>query len=78
MAIASLVVSIVGLGLCCGGPSIVGAILGHVARKQIRERGEGGAGLALAGVIVGWIAFAIFVAVAIFYTVAIVYSASEG
>lgn len=62
LAIASLVVSIIGaLGLCCyGGGGIiglVGAILGHVSRKQIRERQEGGDGMALAGVIVGWIAF---------------------
>ncbi|KRC50270.1 MULTISPECIES: DUF4190 domain-containing protein [unclassified Nocardioides] len=72
MAIASLVVSIVGLFACCGGPSIVGAILGHVARKQINERGEAGAGLALAGIIVGWIAFAIFVIVVAFYSVVII------
>ncbi len=34
----------------------VGAIMGHVARRQIRERGEDGDGMALAGIIVGWIA----------------------
>ncbi|MEE6259458.1 DUF4190 domain-containing protein [Plantactinospora sonchi] len=61
MAIAALVVSIVGmLGICAYGLGgylgIVGAILGHVSRKQIRERGEGGDGLAMAGLIVGWIA----------------------
>jgi hypothetical protein len=64
MAVAALVVSIVGaLGLCGYGVGgvigAVGAILGHVARKQIRQTGEGGDGLALAGVIVGWIAAAI-------------------
>jgi hypothetical protein len=61
MAIASLVVSIVGvLGLCgygLGGyVGAVGAILGHVARRQIRERNENGDGMALAGIIVGWVA----------------------
>ncbi|WP_338037137.1 DUF4190 domain-containing protein [Natronosporangium hydrolyticum] len=35
--------------------AIVGAILGHVGLKQCRERGEGGRGMALTGVIVGWI-----------------------
>jgi hypothetical protein len=64
MSIASLVVSLVGVaGLICYGAGgilgIVGAILGHVARKQIRERGEGGDGMALAGIIVGWISTAL-------------------
>lgn len=77
LAIASLVISIAGLPLCCGGLSIVGAILGHVARKQIRERGENGAGLALAGVIVGWIAFGIFVVFATIYGIALGVSLSE-
>jgi hypothetical protein len=56
MAIASLVLSLSGL-MTCGVISIVGAILGHVARRQIRERGDGGEGMALAGVIIGWVAF---------------------
>jgi hypothetical protein len=61
MAVAAMVVSIVGIaGLCAYGVGgligIVGAILGHVARRQIRERGEQGDGMALAGIIVGWIA----------------------
>jgi hypothetical protein len=59
MAIASLIVSCAGvLGLCIWGigglPGVVGAILGHVARRRIRTSGAGGAGLALAGIIVGW------------------------
>ncbi|MBS4753895.1 DUF4190 domain-containing protein [Nocardioides sp. zg-ZUI104] len=67
MAIASLVVSILGLTVCCGAPGVVGAILGHVARRQIAQTGQGGAGLALAGVIVGWISFAICIAIGLFY-----------
>ncbi len=56
-----MVVSIVGaVFLTCygtgGAIGLVGAILGHVARKQVRERGEAGAGMALAGIIIGWIA----------------------
>ena len=38
-----------------------GVVLGIVARKQIRRTGEDGAGLALAGIIVGGIATALFV-----------------
>jgi hypothetical protein len=61
MAIGSMVVSIVSIvGLCAYGfgglLGILGAILGHVARRQIKERGEGGDGMALAGIIMGWIA----------------------
>lgn len=59
MAIASLVCSLAGL-FTCGITSIIGAILGHVARRQIRERGEGGDGLALAGIITGWIIFGLY------------------
>jgi hypothetical protein len=56
MAIASLVLSLCGL-FTCGVTSLVGAILGHVSRRQIRERGEGGDGMALAGIVTGWIIF---------------------
>jgi hypothetical protein len=73
LSIAALVVAVVGaLGICGYGLGgyigIVGAILGHVSRKQIRERGESGEGLATAGIIVGWIAGGI----AILATLAIV------
>ena len=61
LSIAALVVSCAGaVFLICYGVGglvgVVGAILGHVARKQIRQRQEGGDGMALAGIIVGWIA----------------------
>jgi hypothetical protein len=54
MAIASLVTSCVML-VSCMPLSVIGAILGHIARRQIRDTGESGGGLALAGVIIGWI-----------------------
>ena len=62
MAIAAMVVSLVALpGLICYGIAgivigLVGAILGHVARRQVTERGDGGGGMAMAGIIIGWIA----------------------
>jgi hypothetical protein len=64
LAVASLITSVVGLAtfLCYGigiAAGVVGAILGHVSRRQIRSTGQDGAGLALAGIIVGWIAAAI-------------------
>lgn len=62
MAVASMVVSIVGaVLLTCYGVGgllgVVGAVLGHVARRQIRERSDGGDGMAIAGIVVGWVAF---------------------
>jgi hypothetical protein len=82
MAIASMVVSIVGaLGLCAYGlggyVGIVGAILGHVARRQVRERGEAGAGMALAGIIVGWIATAIAVVATIALIALVVFAVNN-
>lgn len=40
---------------------ILGIVLGHIARAQIRRTGEGGAGLALAGLIVGYVWVGLFV-----------------
>jgi len=64
LAVASLITSVAGLAtfLCYGfgiAAGVVGAIIGHMARRQIRSTGQDGAGLALAGIIVGWIATAI-------------------
>ena len=52
MAIASLVCSLV-LWICGGIGPILGIILGVVALTQIKQTGQGGRGLALAGIIVG-------------------------
>jgi Domain of unknown function (DUF4190) len=54
MAIASLVCSLGGI-ILAGIPSVVGVVLGFVARSQIRRSAgtKTGAGLALAGIIVG-------------------------
>ena len=54
LAIASMIISILGFGP-------IGAIMGHIARRQIRERGEQGDGFALAGIIVGWVTTGIWV-----------------
>jgi hypothetical protein len=79
LSIAAMVVAIVGaVGLCAYGLGgiigAVGAILGHVARRQIKRTGENGAGMALAGIIVGWIATALFVVAVTLIVIAIVYS----
>jgi hypothetical protein len=72
LAIGSLIVSIASVVLCCGLPGIAGAIMGHIARKQIREQGQAGDGMALGGIIVGWAAFGLSLAAVIFYVVVIV------
>ena len=71
LAIGSLVTGIAALPFvfCYGVGGIiigaVGAILGHVARRQIRDRAEEGNGMALTGIICGWIAVALGIAVLI-------------
>ncbi|WP_446212530.1 DUF4190 domain-containing protein [Micromonospora sp. IBSANI012] len=70
MAIAALVLSLVGFASCITAP--VGAILGHVAMKQIRQTGEGGEGMAKAAIIVGWILTGLLMLLLAFYVVVIV------
>lgn len=55
LAIASLVLGI--LWLYWIG-SILAVIFGHIALKQISERNQGGRGLAIAGLVLGWIGVA--------------------
>jgi hypothetical protein len=67
LAIASLVL---GLAWVVVGPlgfftGIAAVITGHIARKQIRERQENGAGMALAGLILGYVSIAISILAAI-------------
>lgn len=55
MAIASLVVGIVGLCFCFGFLAI---IFGSKARRKIEETGQSGDGLAIAGIVLGWVSVA--------------------
>ncbi|MFI5486686.1 DUF4190 domain-containing protein [Micromonospora echinaurantiaca] len=75
LAIAALVLSLVGVGSCITAP--IGAILGHVAQKQIRQTGEGGEGMAKAAIIVGWILTGLLVLVILFYVAAIVFAITQ-
>ncbi|MEV0215158.1 DUF4190 domain-containing protein [Micromonospora sp. NPDC050695] len=76
LAIAALVLALVGFASCITAP--VGAILGHVAQKQIRLSGEGGEGMAKAAIIIGWILTALLVLLIIFYIVVIVLAITTG
>ena len=60
MAIASLVCSL--LSFACGITWILGIIFGHVSLGQIKRTGESGRGLAIAGLVVGYLCLAAFVA----------------
>ena len=53
-AIVSLVASLVGVFVCFLGP-IAGIVFGHIARSRIKRSGAKGSGLALAGLIIGYI-----------------------
>jgi hypothetical protein len=63
MAVASLVMGI--LWIYWVG-SIMALIFGYVARQQIAERGESGGGLAIAGIVLGWIGVGTLVLVLLF------------
>lgn len=69
MAIASLVCGVAGFVTCIS--AIPAVILGHIARKQIRESGgtQQGEGMALAGLIIGYILIALLAAYVLFFVV---------
>jgi Domain of unknown function (DUF4190) len=70
LAIASLVC---GVGAFIIGLSFIPAIIcGHIARRQIRRTGEQGGGMALAGLILGYVGGALFILLLlVFVTIAV-------
>jgi hypothetical protein len=73
MAVASLVLSLAGfLGLFLIG-SVLGVIFGHLALSQIKKSNGvvGGGGLALVGLIIGYVGFVLSVALLAFLGYAI-------
>jgi len=65
LAIVALVTGIAGLTVIPFVSSIVAVVTGHMARKEVRRTGEQGDGLALAGLITGYIGIGLGVLVAI-------------
>lgn len=65
MALASLVLGILGWTVLPGLASIAAIVTGHMAKKEIKESmGQlGGDGMAIAGLIMGYASVAIFVCV---------------
>ena len=70
LAIASMVLGI--LWIYWVG-SILALIFGYIARGQIRQRGQGGDGMAIAGIVLGWIGVGTLVLLIVFAV-----SASQG
>lgn len=68
-AVASLVIGILSWFLCPLLGGVIAVVLGHTARGQIRRTGEGGAGLAMAGLILGYAHLAVVGIVILFWLV---------
>lgn len=66
LAVASLVLGIAGLIIIPIIGSIAGIVTGHIARKQIRERGEGGDGMAVGGLVTGYAGAALWIGILAF------------
>ena len=76
-AIASLVLSIVGLVFFPLVPSIIAIVLGRSAKRDIRQRpGLAGEGMATAGIVLGWVGVAL-IALAVVLFVLLVTTASQ-
>lgn len=60
MAVASLVLGIIWIYWI---GSILALIFGYLARAQIRQRGEQGDGMAVAGIVLGWVGVGVLVTI---------------
>ena len=58
--------------------SIVGIITGHIALSQIKKTGEQGRGLAIAGLIIGYIGLVVGIILAIFWFAVLGAAINEG
>ncbi len=73
LAIVSLVASLI--GLVSGIGFLVGIICGHISLSQIKKTGEQGRGLAIAGLIIGYvgIVLSIIITIVVFASLAALY-----
>ena len=72
LAIVSLILSCAGLIFWFFLP-IGGIVTGHIALAQIKRTGDGGHGMALAGVIVGYVLLALSLVVIVLYVLFILF-----
>ncbi|WP_336651506.1 MULTISPECIES: DUF4190 domain-containing protein [unclassified Leucobacter] len=75
LAILSMIASIVGL-FTFALFAIGGVVMGHISLNQIKRTGESGRGMAIAGLIVGYVAIGFWVLLLLFYIVAIGFAIS--
>ncbi len=75
LAIASLVLGIAQIFLCIIG-GILALVFGYIARRQIDESGgtQGGRGMAIAGIILGWIGIGLGIAYIVVIIIAVIVS----
>jgi hypothetical protein len=65
------ILAIISLVASCVGFAVPGIIMGHIALHQIKSSGEQGHGLALAGLIVGYVVFGITLILVVVWIVAL-------
>jgi hypothetical protein len=70
LALVSMILSLV--GLATGVTAIGGIVCGHIGLSQIKRTGEAGRGMALAGVIVGYVVVGFWVLLIVAYIVILV------
>ena len=79
LAVISMIASIVGfIWILPFIGSLAGVIMGHISLRQIAANGEKGRGMALAGVIVGYVGLALFVIGVIAFIAFFAFAASQG
>ncbi|MDQ1136536.1 hypothetical protein QE410_001335 [Microbacterium sp. SORGH_AS 1204] len=71
LAIVALVSSLVGLFVIPVIGQIVGIITGHISLKQIKTTGERGRGMALSGVLIGYISLGLGILLIVFTAIVI-------
>ncbi|MCJ1707233.1 DUF4190 domain-containing protein [Microbacterium sp. VKM Ac-2923] len=76
LAIVALVSSLVGLFVIPLIGQIVGIITGHISLKQVKTTGERGRGMALSGVLIGYISLGLGILLIIF--IAVMIAATSG
>ena len=79
-AIAALILGIAGIVVCPLICSVIALVLGYQARSEIdRSNGAiGGRGMAVAGIVLGWIGLAFGILLALFFGAAIVTGLENG
>jgi len=65
--VVSLVSGILSWFLCPFVGGILAVLSGHIGHSQIKRSGEGGAGLATAGLVLGYFHLAVFALIAVFW-----------